>query len=113
MAAVPSATSGANRGRARGIKRERESLNSLPSDNEVTSETNQNTSRGPATDHSLESATDTPGMAPPLSYRHGRSDARTFLSLCAFTTPSSPFPFPFPLIPQANGSHVSSQTFTA
>lgn len=81
MAATTSVTNGASRARARGIKRERESLNSLPSDDEVTSETNQNTSRGPATDHSLESATDTPGMAPPLSYRHGRSDARKFPTL--------------------------------
>lgn len=78
---MASATNTANRGRARGIKRERESLNSLPSDNDVTSETNQNSSRGPATDHSLDSATDTPGTVPPLSYRHGRSDARTFSPL--------------------------------
>ncbi|TQV94100.1 Dynamin family protein [Cordyceps javanica] len=72
---MPSATNSANRGRSRGIKRE--SLNSLPSDNDVTSETNLVSSRGSATDHSLGSATDTPGMAPPLSYRHGRSDAPT------------------------------------
>ncbi|KAM3512619.1 hypothetical protein MY11210_003713 [Beauveria gryllotalpidicola] len=72
-----SATSTAGRSRGRGIKRERESLNSLPSDNEVTSETNQITSRASSTDHSLASATDTPGMAPPLSYRLGRSDAPT------------------------------------
>ncbi|OAA38206.1 Dynamin family protein [Beauveria brongniartii RCEF 3172] len=74
---MPSATSIAGRSRGRVIKRERESLNSLPSDNEVTSETNQITSRASSTDHSLASATDTPGMAPPLSYRLGRSDAPT------------------------------------
>ncbi|PMB71490.1 Interferon-induced GTP-binding protein Mx2 [Beauveria bassiana] len=74
---MPSATSTAGRSRGRGIKRERESLNSLPSDNEVTSETNQITSRASSTEHSLASATDTPGMAPPLSYRLGRSDAPT------------------------------------
>ncbi|KAM3443812.1 hypothetical protein MY4824_000260 [Beauveria thailandica] len=74
---MPSATSNPGRSGGRAIKRERESLNSLPSDNEVTSETNQITSRASSTDHSLASATDTPGMAPPLSYRLGRSDAPT------------------------------------
>ncbi|ATY63961.1 Dynamin family [Cordyceps militaris] len=74
---MPSAASTVHRSRTRGIKRERESLNSLPSDNEVTSEANRASSRGPSTNHSLGSATDTPGMAPPLSYRHSRSDAPT------------------------------------
>ncbi|OAA69659.1 Dynamin family protein [Cordyceps fumosorosea ARSEF 2679] len=75
---MSSTTTTTSRRRVNGIKRERESLNSLPSDNEVTSETNQISLYGSGSGHSLDdAATDTPGMAPPLSYRHGRSDAPT------------------------------------